>query len=163
MRYERSGIENGEFWRLLTGHLVHLGASHFALNAAGLALVWYLVGDAFTRIGWAWVALASIIAIDSGFWLLNPGLRWYVGLSGLLHGLLAAGLVVSATKERKEIVLLAILLVAKLAWEQLGGPLPGSESSSGGPVVVDAHLYGAVGGLFAAFLAKIRVRAAATI
>ena len=40
LRYDREVIGNGELWRLLTGHLVHLGWSHFLLNAIGLALVW---------------------------------------------------------------------------------------------------------------------------
>ena len=37
-------------------------------------------------------------------------------------------------------------LVAKLAYEQLLGPLPLSSATSGGQVVVDAHLYGALAG-----------------
>ena len=47
--------------------------------------------------------------------------------------------------------LLAAFLAAKLVWEQLDGALPMSVSSAGGPVVVDAHLAGALGGLAGAF------------
>ena len=45
--------------------------------------------------------------------------------------------------------LLVAGLAGKLIWEQLAGPLPISESTSGGPVLVDAHLYGTVGGVIA--------------
>ena len=44
------------------------------------------------------------------------------------------------------------LVMAKLLFEQLIGPLPGSETTSGGPVVIDAHLYGAVGGVIAVLI-----------
>lgn len=164
LRFEREAIGHGELWRLVTGHLVHLGWSHFALDAVGLVLVWYLVGDAFKGVGWAGIALASVCAMDAGFWFINPELRWYVGLSGVLHGILAAGIVVSLQRPQKELIALGLLLVAKLGWEQLYGPLPGSEGSSGGPVVVVAHLYGAIGGGLAGVLALvIRVRSATQI
>ena len=156
---ERDAIRGGEVWRLVTGHLAHLGWPHFALNAAGLVLVWTLVGEAFKPAGWILIFLISIAAIDLGLWLFNPALQWYVGLSGALHGVLAAGLVMSFRQPRIETTILAILLLCKLAWEQFSGPLPGSEGSSGGPVIVDAHLYGAIGGMLAGLWCwQIRVR-----
>lgn len=158
LRFERAAIADGELWRLLTGHLVHLGWSHFALDAVGLCLVWYLVGESLTAAGWAIVGIASIGAIDAGFWFMNPELQWYVGLSGLLHGILAGGILASLRRPRAEILVLGLLLCAKLAWEQAYGPLPGTETASGGPVVVDAHLYGSIGGVLAVTLLLIRAR-----
>ena len=152
LAFERDSIRAGEAWRLVTGHLLHLGWPHFALNAAGLVLVWTLVGRAYKPAGWLLIFLASIVAIDLGLWTLNPELQWYVGLSGALHGVLAAGLVMSCQQPRIETTILALLLLCKLAWEQFSGPLPGSEGSSGGPVIVDAHLYGAIGGMLAGLL-----------
>ena len=164
LRFEPDAIAAGEVWRLITGHLVHLGWSHFALDAVGLGLVWYLVGHAFKATGWAIVAMASVCAIDLGLWFVNPELQWYVGLSGVLHGILAAGIIVSCRQPRIELLALGFLLLAKLIWEQFYGPLPGSEGSSGGPVVVAAHLYGAIGGGLAGILALlIRVRPAGRI
>jgi rhomboid family GlyGly-CTERM serine protease len=159
LAFERDSIRDGEVWRLVTGHLVHLGWPHFALNAAGLGLVWTLVGGAYKPAGWVLIILTSIAAISFGLWQFNPELQWYVGLSGALHGVLAAGLVMSCRRPRIETTILGLLLLCKLAWEQFSGPLPGSESSSGGPVVVDAHLYGAIAGILAGLLTwLIRVR-----
>jgi rhomboid family GlyGly-CTERM serine protease len=163
LRYDRVWIGQGEVWRLISGHVTHLGWSHLVLNSAGLLLVWFLVGGAQSIRDWILVILVSVTTIDIGFWLLRPELLWYVGMSGFLHGILAAGLVPRLRRMQPETAVLAVLLVAKIAWEQIGGPLPGSESTSGGPVVVAAHLYGAVGGVLGAFLARIRVRPRATI
>ena len=163
LRFDRVWIANGETWRLLSGHVSHLGWSHFALNGVGLALVWYLVGARYTD--WEWVIIIglTLLAIDTGFLFLNPELFWYVGLSGLLHGLLAAGIVARVHPIDSETAILLLLLVGKLAWEQFAGPIPGSEATSGGPVVVDAHLYGALGGLVGALLTRIRVLRRASI
>lgn len=148
LRYERSALP-AQPWRLLTAHLVHLGWSHLLLNLGGLALVWALVGEHLGVRQWALVAAVSGFAVSGGLWLLDPGLAWYVGLSGVLHGLLVAGAVAGPGRRTGEMTTLLILVGAKLAWEQYSGPLPGSEFSAGGPVVVDAHLFGTVGGLVA--------------
>ena len=162
-RFDRVGIASGELWRLATGHFVHLGWPHFALNAAGLGLVWYLVGNVFDRRRWLVISAVSVFTIDLGLWYLDPELKWYVGLSGLLHGILAAGLTERLRKPDFETLLLASLLLGKLAWEQLSGPLPGSEGTAGGPVVVDSHLFGAFGGALMALALRIRVRPATPI
>ena len=56
------------------------------------------------------------------------------------------------------------VLIAKLAWEQISGPLPGSAATAGVAVIVDAHLYGAAGGILAllpnGWLAKHQPRVA---
>ena len=146
LRYDRIEIADGQLWRLFSGHFVHLGWSHFALNAAGMMLIFYLVGDRFSPLTWLLVTVFVVLGIDLGFWLLEPQLIWYVGLSGLLHGCFAAGVVDGLRKRQFEEMLMAGLLILKLAYEQIAGPLPGSEGTAGGSVIVAAHLYGAISG-----------------
>lgn len=164
LAYTRDGVAAGELWRLLTNHLVHLGWTHLWLNLAGLALVCWLVGAVFDGLRWLVVAGITALTIAAGFWFLYPELDWYVGLSGLEHGLLVAGLYVGIRARDKESMILLGFVLAKLAWEQFsGGPLPGSEATSGGAVIVNAHLYGTVGGALAGALLWRRVQPAATI
>lgn len=163
LAWDRDGLVAGELWRLLTGHFVHLGWTHLGLNLAGLALVTWLTGAAYGPLRWLLIALVTLAVIDAGFWYLYRELDWYVGLSGMLHGLLAAGLLAGVRARDREAIVLAVLVVGKLVWEQTAGPMPGSEASAGGTVIVDAHLYGAAGGLLGALLAGIRVRPAASI
>jgi rhomboid family GlyGly-CTERM serine protease len=150
LRYERVAIAGGEYWRLLSAHFAHLGYPHLALNLAGLLLVWLLVGRLYSTWRWLLVAAFSIVVMDAGFWFVDSEMRWYVGLSGLLHGLLLAGAIAGFRSLPVESIVIAAVVVAKLAYEQIVGPLPGSESVAGAAVVVNAHLYGAIGGALAA-------------
>ena len=163
LSYLRPAIAEGEYWRLATGHLAHLGWSHLILNLAGLALVWYIVGAAFEMRRWLMITATTVIGMDIGFWVLEPQLLSYVGLSGLLHGLLAAGIVGEFSSGRVEVRVLGALVIAKLVYEQLIGPLPGSEETSGGAVIVASHAYGALSGAITAGIILIRVRARASI
>ena len=163
LRYDRSAIAQGEYWRLLSGHIAHLGHRHLLLNLAGLALVWLLLGRLYTTRQWILVAAISVLVMDAGFWFVDTGMRWYVGLSGMLHGLLLAGAIRRFRSLPGESIVICAVLVAKLAYEQVAGPLPGSEAAAGGAVVVNSHLYGAIGGALSALVFWRGVRTPASI
>lgn len=146
LRFDRDAIGGGEWWRLLTGNFVHLGLSHLVMNLAGLALVVALVWRHFGAVAWASIIVGSSLVVGFGLLWRNPEISWYVGFSGTLHGLIIAGVLADLRVWPKSAALLLGAVIAKLAWEQIGGALPGSESVAGGAVIVDAHLYGAAGG-----------------
>ena len=150
-RYEREAVLAGEVWRLFSAHLVHLGAGHTVLNLVALVLVFLLLGQEFTLAQWSWVTGCSVVLIAVGFVWLRPELQWYVGLSGLLHGWLVAGATQRFRQGHKDGLILLAAVLLKGFYEQLVGPLPGSELASGGTVVVDAHWFGIVGGLLGAW------------
>lgn len=150
-RYEREAVLAGEVWRLFSAHLVHLGAGHTVLNLVALVLVFLLLGQEFTLAQWAWVTGCAVALIAVGFVWLRPELQWYVGLSGLLHGWLVAGATQRFRQGHKDGLILLAVVLLKGFYEQLAGPLPGSELASGGTVVVDAHWFGIVGGLLGAW------------
>jgi rhomboid family GlyGly-CTERM serine protease len=145
LRYQREAVmDQHQYWRLLTGHLVHGGWQHVWLNLAGLALVVSLFRGTYSAWQWCAIALFSVMCIDTGFLLLMPHLQWYVGLSGVLHGLLTAGAVAWwRLEDRRLTLVLWLILLTKLTWEQWHGALPLSGDLN---VIVNAHLYGAIGG-----------------
>jgi rhomboid family GlyGly-CTERM serine protease len=150
LRYEREAVLQGEYWRLVTAHLVHGSAQHLLLNAAGLGLIAALFPHDYSWRAWLLIALFSLLAIDAGFVFYEPQLLWYVGLSGVLHGALAAGAVAWWRHESRLLALvLSVIFSGKLVWEQWHGALPLSGDL---PVVVNAHLYGALGGALAGLL-----------
>ena len=154
LRYERVALAHGEWWRLATAHLVHHDWPHLALNLAGLALLWMLYRAQASAREWLVVVLASMLAVDAGLYWFAPEVRWYLGASGLLHGLWAAGAVFTVRQRRLEGWLTLSLLTAKLLLEQRYGAL--SASSLGLAVVTAAHGYGALGGLAAALGLRAR-------
>src|SRR4030095_8383905 len=105
---------------------------------------------------WLIIAIASVAAIDAGFLLFNPELDWYVGLSGVRHGVMAGGTLAHLRRREPDAWILVVFLIGKLAYEQLIGVMPYSMKSAGGPVVVDAHLYGAIGALIVAVPLALR-------
>ena len=155
LRYERGALAQGQWWRLLTAHLVHLDLRHALLNAAGLALVWVLFARAYSPKAWLAILLGAAAAIDAGLWLGDSTVQWYVGSSGVLHGAMAAGALAHIRRGERDGWVLAALLAVKLLYEQTHGALPFSGKD---PVVVDAHLYGVLGG--AAVAAFLRPRPA---
>lgn len=153
-RYERSALAAGELWRLLTAHLVHLNTSHLAMNMVALGILVLLLDDCLDAAEWAVVMLAAALGIDAGLYWLAVSVQWYVGLSGILHGVLVAGALNLVARADKVGFLLLVFALAKLAWEQWVGPMPFSETGTGGTVVVAAHLYGAIAGALALVLLK---------
>jgi rhomboid family GlyGly-CTERM serine protease len=150
LRYDRAALASGEYWRLLSAHVVHLDVRHALLNSFGLALMWALFARDYSARQWLAIALTSVAAIDAGLWLADSTVLWYVGSSGALHGIMAAGTLAQVRRRERAGWLLALALTLKLMYEQFIGPLP---FSGGDPVVVDAHLYGVLGGAaVAAFL-----------
>ena len=150
LRYERGAVLDGEAWRLVTGHLVHADIVHLGWNVLGVMIVAFLFAREYSWRQWLIILGVSTATTDLGFLLLEPQLEWYVGFSGVLHGLMAAGLVAWLRTSRDAITWIVTgLFAAKLAWEHFAGPLPFTAASLELPVVHEAHTYGAIGGLLA--------------
>jgi rhomboid family GlyGly-CTERM serine protease len=139
LRYDRSAIAAGGWWRLLTAHIVHLDVHHLLLNELGLVLMWSLFAEDYDVAEWCAIVLTGALAISCGLWWLSPRVGWYVGASGVLHSVMAAGAAKHLAQGSWDRWILILGLCAKLAWEQWGG-------SSAPLIVVDAHLYGAIAG-----------------
>src|SRR5277367_123095 len=139
LRYDRGAIAAGGWWRLLTAHIVHLDLHHLILNELGLVLMWSLFAQDYDAVEWCAIVMAGALAISCGLWWLSPRVGWYVGASGVLHSVMAAGAAKHLVERSWDRWILILGLGVKLAWEQWGGhaaPL----------VVVDAHLYGSIWG-----------------
>jgi len=148
LRYDRTALADGQWWRLVTAHLVHLDLEHALLNLLGLVMMWALFARDYRPVQWLPIVIVIFLAIDAGLWFRDTELHWYVGASGALHGFMAAGTLAHVRRGDLDGWILAVFIVVKLGYEQWHGALPFSDSTA--PVVVNAHLYGALGGVLAA-------------
>jgi rhomboid family GlyGly-CTERM serine protease len=153
LSFDRPAIAAGQWWRLLTAHFVHLDLEHAVLNSLGLVLMWALFARDYSPWRWAAIYLVSALAVSAGLWFGNPELQWYVGASGALHGVMTAGTIAHLRRRDLDGWILATFIVLKLGFEQLSGALPFAGDSD---TIVDAHLYGAIGGVVIAVFLKSR-------
>ena len=153
LSFDRSALAGGEWWRLLTAHFVHLDAEHAFLNGLGVVLMWALFARDYSPWRWAAIYSGSALAVSAGLWFFNPELDWYVGASGALHGVMTAGTIAHLRRRDLDGWILAVFIIAKLAYEQFAGALPFAGTSS---TIVDAHLYGALGGVVLGLFLKSR-------
>lgn len=160
LQYDRVAILNGEVWRVLTDNLVHASFIHTVWNVVGLALAFAILLDAASPRDFIVLMLVSSVAIGIGLLAFAPGIGFYIGFSGTTHGLYAGGALLLTVRGRPwfGLLVLAVILV-KIGYEQLYGPVPLSSGALGDAIATEAHASGVVGGLIAgAGLALLRLR-----
>ncbi len=150
LEYQRQAILDGELWRLLSGHFIHISWSHLLLNIGGLSLIWLMAGNGLRLRDWLLSILFIALFISCALILINPEIVWYRGFSGILHGLfvLVAGHYLK-TRPYFAMLLLATLL-GKLFYENFSGQMPWHGDHTGFAIITQAHVYGSVAGILAA-------------
>lgn len=149
LQFQRDGIFSGEVYRVFTGHLVHVNNAHSFLNLFGLVLLGMLSRQLLKPRDWWWGMLICMCAVAAGLLLLDTELQWYRGLSGVLHGMTII-LVLNARQLAGLIRgFLLIIISLKIVLEQTGINIWGSELAVNSPIIVNAHLYGVIGGFVA--------------
>ena len=148
--YKREDVLSGQWWRMISCHFKHFGLSHLLLNCLGLGFTLMLF-DTLSFAQWIWSFLCSALAVSFGLLWLDPQVAWYIGLSGVLHGFLIFGLIMSFRLQPLINSLVLVAIVGKLTHEQFVGADFKLEDFIGGSVLVNAHLYGGIGGAIATF------------
>lgn len=148
LAYDRYAIQGLETWRLLTGNIVHTNGYHVLLNLAGLTLLWALHGEHY-RIGlflkvFLWCSLGTSV----GLYLFAEDLIWYAGLSGALHGIFVWGACMDIRQRMTSGWFLLIGVAVKIIYEQVSGSSAEVAALIDAKVAIDAHLFGAISGVF---------------
>lgn len=140
--YSRKAIQSGDLWCAVSGQFKHLGAVHWLLNGAVLVVLPVLLPFISA---WEWIvsALLSLLAVAFGLWFFSLDVSWYVGLSGVLHGLILYGALRGILLRMSRFAVLILVVAGKVIYEQCAGPSDDLQQLIDGRVIVDAHLYGA--------------------
>ncbi|WP_417664145.1 rhombosortase [Pseudidiomarina donghaiensis] len=88
-----------EPWRLVTAHIFHLDARHALYNALGLVVVCVFFARHFDVRTWLNAILVIATLCSILVWLVGVPER-FVGLSGLIHGLLVMSLLLEWAKQK---------------------------------------------------------------
>ncbi|WP_243695477.1 rhombosortase [Rheinheimera sp. D18] len=158
LQYNYTDITAGEYWRLITGHLLHSNTWHLIMNIGGLllAMALHAVYFSYRQLAWQWLLCA--VAIGLALYYFSPDIRIYVGLSGLLHAMLALGAIKDIQLKMTTGWLLLIGLVAKVIMEQCFGPDTDLAELINANVAVDAHLYGVISGIMLGVISSVFYR-----
>ncbi|MBR9866501.1 MAG: rhombosortase [Oceanospirillales bacterium] len=148
--FDRTMIEQGQWWRLISGHLCHTSVSHLSWD-----LLAFLVAAGYLELHSRSVLLGSLLTglIILDALLLSPwsGVHSYAGLSGLLFAPLVISLYLFAKKQHALSGWLPMLIcLGKLIWEQLSQQALLSQSPW--PPYPAAHIAGALAGLLTVIL-----------
>ncbi|MFQ3171007.1 MAG: rhomboid family GlyGly-CTERM serine protease [Oleispira sp.] len=148
LMFDRDAIDEGQIWRLFSGHFVHLSMSHLLGNALGIVLLAYIAGRSLNNLVGILLLAWCVVVVGIGLYGYADYLDYYVGLSGVLHGLLLVAPFVSPFYSRVIAGCFLLVIVSKVVWEQsswyddmaMAGMI-------GGRVEVNAHLLGVIAGL----------------
>lgn len=153
--YNKAAIEHGELWRLLSGHLLHTNVIHLLLNISAIALLWLLHDKHYKKHIYITLFIWCALFTSAGIYYLSS-LDYYVGLSGVLHGVFVWGACKDIESKDKSGYLLFLGVWLKVAHEQYYGASADIAKLIEANVAIDAHLYGALGGLLFFGLLKVK-------
>jgi rhomboid family GlyGly-CTERM serine protease len=144
--FELSSVISGEWWRLLSGHLIHSDWQHWFWNVAALAVLGSYL-EKQSKYLWIMGMLVGIASVNllllSGF----SQVTRYCGLSGVLNTLLVLALFLYWREMRSGWVIVAVLIcLIKLTLELFSGTSLLTHISW--PPFPVAHLVGTAAGVF---------------
>jgi rhomboid family GlyGly-CTERM serine protease len=139
----RESIQQGEFWRIWTGNLVHSNYYHLALNLTGFWLFVFMF-KTLIQTNQLIISLAFLsTGVGFSLYFFNPELYWYAGLSGALYGLFIIGAVYALIdKDFMTGIAIIVVIPTKIIWDHTHHTAQLNSDLIGVPVSTDSHIYG---------------------
>jgi rhomboid family GlyGly-CTERM serine protease len=144
LEFSRMAITNGEYWRLLTGNIMHTNHWHLIFNLAGLIMLTHLFHHLMSNLHFMVFSIINTSLVGMMLYSLSKTIEYYVGLSGYLHGLFVYGCLIEIYKGRTSSWLLLTGVCAKIGYETFYGASEEMSELINANVATDAHLFGAL-------------------
>lgn len=155
--FDRNKIIEGEYWRLITGHLVHIDFPHFAWNMTALLVLGSILEMRYkiTLGKQLRIHLFSALLISILVMCWRPELQWFAGLSGVLNTYFVLFLWhIWLDFKHPVTILVAIGTLSKITFEAIDGYSVVRVSDF--PVVFEAHAAGIVAGILIVAVGLVR-------
>jgi len=146
LAYYHNGISEGEIWRLISATFCHTNFNHLLMNIVGLIITLGLFIELFKTIKILPIVFFCSFFIGFCLFFLEKEVIWYVGLSGVLHGLFSYGVAGDLARKDPWGYLLGAGFAIKIVYEQVFGAAQSTVDLIAADVLVNAHLYGAIAG-----------------
>ena len=156
LEYHREKIAAGEFWRILTGHLVHTNTWHMLLNLASMLFIGLLFGTLLTAQVWVLAFLFCALAVSATYWFISPQYIVYVGLSAALYGIIIIGALQDLKHNQLIAGALVIFVTGRVIWQQFDGASESLSDMVESRVAVESHLYGLIAGYVYSLLLLVK-------
>ncbi|MBY5991909.1 rhombosortase [Ferrimonas balearica] len=156
--WSRPHLDQGQWWRLLSGHLLHSNTAHLLMNLGGLWLIFALHQPHYRFAPMALVSLAMMAMIGLGLYWWVPETVRYVGLSALLHGLFTWGALADIRRGWRSGYALLVGVLAKVGWELSQGGSADVAALIDARVAVESHALGVASALLCFALVRLYQR-----
>jgi rhomboid family GlyGly-CTERM serine protease len=143
LRYQSTEVNAGEWWRILTANLCHSNWNHWLLNIAGLWLmdIFYQPVLSLKKRFQLILFCMFVNVLMIHYWM---SISWYVGLSGMLHGYLIGGALLSWSKARWLNFGIILVTSVKLFIESFWEINSATEELINANVLEESHSFGAL-------------------
>ncbi len=152
LAFQRTSIDLGQWWLVISGNLVHSNYPHLLLNLAGLWIFGFIFSDNISLKTFSISTFFLSASVGLGLYFFNPDLHKYYGFSGVLYGLFLVGATNAfLAKDWFTGGVIALFIIGKTTWDFIYGGSSSSAELIGIPVAIHAHLYGVIGSIFISF------------
>jgi len=146
LRYQRETFTSN-FQQSISHAFIHINFRHLQLNTAALICLFILFNRAFQTFAWLLVLLISAASSAVGIYFFSPQVEWVVGLSGALHGLAVYAVLRSKAHPIWVFLISIKIIIEQLHWFDHSSLTSLTSNWISHQIIVDAHLWGAAGGL----------------
>ena len=153
LEFDRQRIAAGQWWRLVSGHLVHYGWPHLAADMGVFAILCWVAQR--RRRGVAWAVALGGVAVGMAVYGWAPDTDTYRGMSGVDSAVFGYLVVTAVARDRGPrvvawLIVLAITLGRFIFETVTGRPILPTSLPDGIAVVGIAHVAGLAAGCLAA-------------
>ena len=160
LSYQRELVEDGQWWRIVSGQLVHNNFAHLLPNMAALALCRLLLIAGCSEREFIFHLFFCTVLTGVLIHILLRSYDYYLGISAVVYGMLFVGAVTLIRARHYWAWAVLLILALKLMRDYFAPEtLAGVAARIGVPVAVEAHFVGGLAGALIMLCRYAMVRA----